>query len=89
MNALSRVNLYSIQAGYTPLLTACEYQNEAAVKLLISHGANASLCAKDDDEKGGEKSGLHVAAIHDAKDIAKLLLDKKCPIDTKDSEVCL
>ena len=78
-----------IQAGYTPLLAACEYQNVAAAQLLLDHGADASLCAKDGDDQEGKKSGLHVAAIHDSKDIAKLLLDKECPIDTKDSEVCL
>ena len=37
--------------------------------------------------KNGE-SGLHLTAIHDTEEIAKILVAKGCPMDAKDHEVC-
>ncbi len=44
--------------------------------------------SSDDGERTGEKSALHIAAIHDSAEIAKALLDKGCKADRKDIMVC-
>ena len=43
---------------------------------------------EDDGERTGEKSALHIAAIHDSAEIAKALLDRGCKADQKDKMVC-
>ena len=40
----------------------------------------------EEDRQGG-MTGLHLAAIHDSPEIASLLIEKGCPINTLDNEV--
>jgi len=82
------------QRGYTPLLTACEYQRIDIVRHLakIAEVNFAACCAgqdSDTDEEGrqGGMMGLHLAAIHDSPEIASLLIEKGCPIDALDEKV--
>ena len=87
------------QSGYTPLLTACEYQKAEAVEYLLTlPNIDLSVCAEhvpisDDDVpdgldgEGKGKSALHIAAIHDSGRIAKMLIEKGCPLCIQDLEV--
>ena len=57
-------------------------------------GVDFSACCADSegaDEEDGQKrmTGLHLAAIHDSPDIARLLIMKGCPVDTQDEKVCM
>jgi len=82
------------QCGYTPLLTACEYQKIDIVRYLAKIvEVNFSVCCADqhpgtneEDQQGG-MTGLHLAAIHDSPEIASLLIEKGCPINGLDKEV--
>ena len=40
----------------------------------------------EEDRQGG-MTGLHLAAIHDSPEIASLLIEKGCPINSLDKEV--
>ena len=82
------------QRGYTPLLTACEYQRIDIVRHLAKIAeVNFSACCADQDSDTDEEGrqwgmmGLHLAAIHDSPEIASLLIEKGCPIDALDEEV--
>ncbi len=77
------------QAGYTPLLMACEYQRVATVKCLVEQPVVdlSAFVQEDKHGKTGEKSALHIAAIHDSSEIAKTLINKGCKIDRKDINV--
>ena len=55
---------------------------------------DASACAMEKDPKtnkiiGRNKTGLHLAAIHDSPEIAQELIAKGCPLDTQDCRVSL
>lgn len=39
------------------------------------------------DGRTGEKSALHLAAVHDSVEIAKVLIEKGCRIDRADLKV--
>jgi len=82
------------QCGYTPLLTACEYQKLNVVKYLAEvDEVNFSVCCAirdsgiDEEGRQGGMTGLHLAAIHDSPEIASLLIEKGCPINGLDKEV--
>jgi len=82
------------KCGYTPVLTACEYQKIDVVRYLAEIAeVNFSVCCADQhsgtDEEGrqGGMTGLHLAAIHDSPEIASLLIEKGCPINSLDKEV--
>ena len=82
-----------IQSGYSPLLIACEYQKLKTVKYLATRDdVDVSDFAEErsgegDNRRMGEKSALHLAAIHDSPEIAKVLIEKGCRIDRVDSQV--
>ena len=41
----------------------------------------------DEEGRQGGMTGLHLAAIHDSPEIASLLIEKGCPINSLDKEV--
>ena len=81
------------QAGYSPFLKACEYQKLKTVEYLASRDdVDVSDFAKErtgegEDVRTGEKSALHLAAIHDSHEIARVLVEKGCKMDRIDIEV--
>ena len=82
-----------LQKDYSPLLIACEYQKLKTVVYLTSRDdVDVSDFAEErtkegDDVRTGEKSALHLAAIHDSHEIARVLIEKGCKIDRVDSKV--
>ena len=74
------------------MLTACEYQKVDAVHYLVGRSdvdvSDFVVESSDEGGRTGEKSALHIAAIHDSEEIAKALLDKGCKANRKDIMVC-
>ncbi len=74
------------------MLTACEYQKVDAVHYLVGRSdvdvSDFVVESSDEGGRTGEKSALHIAAIHDSEEIAKALLDKGCKANRKDKMVC-
>ena len=65
-------------------MTACEAYNIEAIEVLLTQEeVDAALC----DENNC--SALHLAAMHDASSVVRLLLEKGCPSDVQDSEVII
>ena len=81
------------QPGYTPLLIACRHQKTDIVKYFAGiDGVDFSACCESSrNNEDGQKgiTGLHLAAIHDSPEIARLLIEKKCPVLTQNEKVCL
>lgn len=78
------------------MLIACEYQKIEAVQCLLEYpNIDVTACAErvpvsegDDVDVDAEgKSALHIAAIHDSVEIAKMLIEKGCPLLIQDLEV--
>ncbi len=61
----------------------------AAVKYLVgwSDVDVSDFVKENEGGKTGEKSALHLAAIHDSADIAEILQKEGCKIDRIDSRV--
>ena len=80
----------SLKVGYSPLLTACDYQNVKTVKYLAGRSDvdfsdfAEEILGEGDEERRGQRSGLHISAIHDSHEIAAILVEKGCKIDLKD-----
>ena len=70
---------------------ACEYQKKDIVEYLLDLKEHVDPTACTGISEGGitpeGNTGLHLAALHDAPDIAQLLIDYKCPLDVQDSQV--
>lgn len=84
--------LSNVKVGYSPLLTACEYQKVETVRYLASREDIDVLYSAEEvgpGERVGHKSGLHLAAIHDSSDIADILLKHGCTVDIVDEKVRL
>ena len=83
----------SLKVGYSPLLTACDYQNVKTVKYLAGRSDvdfsdfAEEILGEGDTERRGQRSGLHISAIHDSHEIAAILVEKGCKIDLKDLKV--
>ena len=77
-----------VQKGYTPLLVACEYQHKDMVEYLLSLPDVDPSASTSMDGSGEGNTGLHIAAIHDSPEIAKLLIDR-CPTAVFNKEVKL
>lgn len=92
---LDMIHIFYFQCGYTPLLTACEYQMIDIVRYLAKiPDVNFSVCCADQDNPGADEedwrggmTGLHLAAIHDSPEIASLLIEMGCPINTQNEQV--
>ena len=58
----------------------------------LAEFAEVDFCASvyGTDEEDGQRgmTGLHLAAIHDSAEIARLLIEKKCPVDAQNRRVC-
>lgn len=78
--------------GYTPLLVACEYGKHEIVEYLTKDEDLKSLvdvrasCHRNAEGEG--PSGLHLAAVHNVKRVAELLIEADCPLDAVDNYVC-
>lgn len=76
-------------------MIACEYQKDSAVRYLLQlKNIDVSvIAAQDSTGDSGDskvvkrKSALHIAAIHDSVEIAKMLIDSGCPLYEQDHEV--
>ena len=89
--------MLSLQCGYTPLMTACEYKNVDIVNYLLSDlGDVVSVAAMAPSTSGTEAStenrhrgrtALHIAAAHNSVDIVEMLIEKKCPLAIQDMNV--
>lgn len=84
---------YSFKVGYSPLLTACDYKNIESVRYLVGRpDVDVSVFVEEtvgegEEQRFGQRSGLHLAAIHDCHEIAKILIENGCKIDILDLNV--
>lgn len=65
--------------GYSPLITATEFNQVDVVRLLIEHGANVNFFSNN--KKSVNQTPLMVAAIEGYYDIAEILLDNNADPD--------
>jgi ankyrin repeat protein len=61
--------------GLTPLLRAVMFENIGVARLLLEHGANASIAGADDYPGGAGIIALHAAAWSGREDIYRLLVE--------------
>jgi len=67
-------NLSEPISQYTPLMVAAKHQRPEAVEPLLSHGANVNQTSVFG------RNALHMAALYDSIDVARILL-QKTPVD--------
>lgn len=73
---------------------ACDYQKIEIVKYLkelVDLDADlvdfTAHCHSSKTEDGHGFTGLHLAAVHNSEDIARLLIEAGCPLDVVDEKV--